>query len=608
MKPTTEKAPAPRLISPAALLRAARFVFETAPGWTLLGGAVTTLLGLLPLASVYVMKLILDAAAGGVSAADKEEAFMELMGFVALAAGLALAGVVARSAGGLVSEIQSRRVQDHMLDVIHRKSTAVDLSYYEDPRYQDTLHRAQAEAPFRPLSIVGGLTGVLRSSAGVLSMAALLFAFNPALGTLVVLAAVPTALVRMRHARRLYHWQRDRTATERRAAWLSRVLTGRLHAKEVRLFDLGPHFEAACRDVRSRLREERLSLARRRALAQVFAQALSVAAIFLSTAFLAFETIQGRITLGDLVMYGQAIQRGQGFVQELFSSLSGLYEDALFLENLYEFLDLEERIRAPAEASPTPPLMQGSLVFEDVSFSYPNTGRPVLRGFNLRIAAGEHVALVGRNGAGKSTVVKLLCRLYDPDEGHITLDGRDIREFDPHSYRRLISAVFQDHARYDLTVRENIRLGDLDCPQDDMPRIQEAARKAGVHELVRRLPRSYDTLLGNFFEDGVQLSVGEWQKIALARAFLREASLVVLDEPASALDPESEARLFEHFRTLVAGRAALLISHRLSAVTLSDRICLLDGGRIVESGPHRELLAERGIYARLFEAQARHYL
>jgi ATP-binding cassette subfamily B protein len=360
------------------------------------------------------------------------------------------------------------------------------------------------------------------------------------------------------------------------------------------------------RDLRRKLRGEKLGIAARRSVADLVAQTSATVAIYGSFAFIAYQTVQGVITLGDLVMYFMAFQRGQGFLQEMLSGLAGLYEDNLFLSNLYEFLDLKPKVVEPAHASPVPRPMQTGIVLNHVSFQYPTGARKVLEDVSLSIRPGEVVALVGENGSGKTTLVKLLCRLYDPTGGTITIDGMDLRRFETAALRREFSVLFQDYAQYHLTARENIWFGNTALPPDH-ERVVAAARDSGADDVIRGLPKGYETILGKLFEDGEELSIGEWQKVALSRAFLRDAQIIILDEPTSSLDAKAEYTIFQNFRKLAEGRTAILISHRFSTVRMADRIYVLKEGRIIEGGTHEELVSVGGTYARLFEMQAQHY-
>jgi ATP-binding cassette subfamily B protein len=312
------------------------------------------------------------------------------------------------------------------------------------------------------------------------------------------------------------------------------------------------------------------------------------------------------MTLGDLVMYYQAMQRGQDLLRQLLSGFAALYEHHLFLSNLFEFLDLQQTVVTSVRYQPVPRPIRRGIVFDRVSFHYPTSTRMVLDSVSLTISPGEHVAFVGENGAGKTSIIKLLCRLYDPTTGSIAVDGIDMRHLDTMALRREISVIFQDYARYFLTARDNIWLGDVDLPPDQ-ERIEAAARNAGAHEVITQLPQGYETILGSWFDSGIDLSIGEWQKIALARAFLRQAQVIVFDEPTSAIDAEAEYQLFQKLHRLTAGRTVILISHRLSTVRMADCIYVLERGSIIESGTHNELYGAGGTYTRLFDTQAEYY-
>jgi ATP-binding cassette subfamily B protein len=596
----------PKLQRRLLLRRAIAIVWQSAPGWTLASFVLLIVQGVLPLLLLYLMKLVVDAVTTGLAAPDKGVAFRQVALLIGLMGAVTLVGALCRSLAGLVSEAQSQVVTDHMSDILHAKSIEVDLEYYESAQYYDTLHRAQQEAPYRPTRIVNGLVQVGQNGISLLAMAGLLFSFHWGVAAVLFAAVVPGVLVRLRYAGKMYRWQRQRTPTERHAWYFHWLLTGDVHAKEIRLFDLGPLFIRRFRDLRQQLRRERLEIATKRSVAELVTQASATLAIFGSYAFIAYRTVQGTITLGDLVMYYQAFQRGQGFLQEMLGGLAGLYEDNLFLSNLYEFLDLKPKVVEPHHPRPVPQPLQTGIVFDRVSFQYPTGTRKVLEDITLTIRPGEHIALVGENGAGKTTLIKLLCRLYDPTEGIITFDGLDLRQFETAALRREISVIFQDYARYHLTARENIWFGDVDLPPDD-ERIIAAARDSGADGLITGLPQGYETTLGKWFEDGEELSIGEWQKVALARAFLRDVQIIVLDEPTSALDAQAEYEVFNKFRQLAEGRTAILISHRFSTVRLADHIYVLENGRISESGTHDELVRRGGRYARLFETQAQYY-
>jgi len=584
--------------------RAVELVWESAPRWTLARATLLILLGLLPLASLYLLKLIVDSVTSGHLNGGHD--FSSTLFLIALAGLVAMLISLLRSASSVVDEAQAALVSDHIQDTLHAKSVEVDLEYYEDSRYYDTLHRAQQEAPYRPTSIVNGLAQLGQSSISLLGVVMLLISLNWVIAAVLLTAAVPGVLVRLRYADRTYRWQVSSTERERRAWYMHWLLTSDGPAKEVRLFDLGGIFSERYRDLRARLRGERLAITINRSRADLAAQSSAVLALFGSFAYIAYQTAQGSITVGDLVMYFGAFQQGQGFMQALLGSLAGLYEDNLFLTSLYDFLDLKPRLGDPAHPVPVPNPLKNAICFEDVDFTYPDSGRPVLRGINLCLKAGEVAALVGENGSGKTTLIKLLCRLYDPSSGRITIDGIDLKDFRTDDLRRQISVIFQDYARYNLTARENIWLGDPDTPLDG-ERISRAARCSGADRVIEGLSEGYDTVLGRWFLQGEELSIGEWQKVALARAFLRDAQIIIMDEPTSSLDPRGEDEVFQKFRQLVEGKTTIIISHRLSTVRSADCIYFLKDGRLVEGGTHDQLMQGGGEYAALFETQAAHY-
>jgi len=586
--------------------RALKLVWSIAPGLAAASTVLTVLQGVLPLASVWLMKLIVDGVTTGVAGPDRGAAFRDVALLIGLAAVTGLAAVVMRSLAAMVHQALSQTVTDHVMDIIHAQSVAVDLEHYENPRYHDALHRAQQEGPHRPTSMINNLTTTGQALVSLVAMAGLLLTLHWAVGLIVLGAAIPGAYVRFRYSGKMYAWQRRRTGAERQSYYAHWLLTDSRHAKEVRLFGLGDHFRDWYRELRRQLRRELLGLTGRRSLAELVAGAGAVAAVFGTFAYIAWRAIQGAITLGMMVAYYQAFQTSLTSLQTVLEGLARLYEDNLFLTYYDEFMALEPRVLPSTRPQPVPrPLVEGIRV-QHLDFSYPDTERTALKDVSLTIRPGEVTAFVGPNGSGKTTLVKLLCRLYDPAAGEITLDGIDLRDFDVVDLRRQMSVIFQDFAQYQLAVRENIRLGNVSVDDGD-PSIEAAARDAGAHEVITGLRHGYDTMLGKWFDEGEELSVGEWQKIALARAFVRDAQILIFDEPTSALDPLAEWDVFRHIKELARGRAVILISHRFSTVRTADRIHIFDQGHIIESGTHDELLALGGRYAGMYEVQARAY-
>lgn len=552
------------------------------------------------------MKLIVDYVNAGVASAGEGD-FGRVLILVALAGSIAVFTVFSQSVSKVVNEAQSAIVSDRVQELLNAKSVEVDLEYYENSEYYETLHRAQREAPFRPMMIINGLFQSGRSFISLTTMAALLLSFNWVAALILAFAALPATFVQYKYSSKNYLMQCSITPKERRAWYFNGLLTSIKYAKEIRLLGLGQLFMSRYRDLRQQIREERLSLTLRRSAAESASQAVASAIVFGTFAFIAHEAFNGIITIGDMLMYFGAIQQGQSFLNSFIISLVGLYENNLFLTAFYEFLNLKPKVEEPSNPRPFPRPIKSKIRFEHVGFSYPNTSRTVLNDIDLEILPGQIVALVGENGSGKTTLIKLLCRLYDPLEGFIKIDGIDLRDFKTYDLRQEISAVLQDYASYHLKARENIWLGNVDMPED-INQIVHAAECAGIDEVIKRLTRGYDTILGREFEkDGTELSIGEWQKVALARAFFRDSQLIILDEPTSSLDPKAEEKIFNKFKQLIAGKMAIIISHRLSSVRIADRIYYIKEGRVTEYGTHQELMDQGKEYAQLFEIQANHY-
>ena len=606
------KAPSPwssaweRLSRTFALKRALLLVWQSSPRWTVAAAILVVVQGILPLIPLWLIGVLVNVVSEGAKAADPTAVSRQVIGLVAIMGATVLVSASASSLAAFVSAAHSQEVSDFMSGVLQRKAVGADLEYYENAEYFDTLHRAQAEAPLRPVRIVNGLMQVGQNAIALVAVSVVLAALHPVLILVLVVGAIPGLLVRARFIGINLRWQRSRSSLERKTMYFNWVLTHSMWAKEVRLFDLGDIFINRHAQLRDQMRGELLDISRQRARAEIGAQLFVVVPMFGCIAYIALLALKGQIVPGTLVTYFLLFQRAQSTVQGLLGSALGLHEDNMFLAHIYEFLDLQPKIASPAQPVALPRPMRDGIRFENVHFSYPLSTRAALQGINLHIAPGEVVAIVGENGSGKSTLVKLLCRLYDPDDGRLSVDGTDIRDMDVRDLRRDISVIFQDYVHYDLSARENIWVGHSELDLQD-ERIETAAQRSGAHEVIERLPNGYETLLSRSFEEGEELSIGQWQKIAIARAFLRPSQVIILDEPTSALDPRAEAEVFDKFRELVQDQAAILISHRLSTVKMADRICVMQDGRIVENGSHQALMEQGGVYADLFERQAAAY-
>ena len=585
---------------------ALRLVWQSSPGWTIARLVLVVFQGLLPLAIIYLAKLIIDTVTVGLQASDPDAVFERVLPLIILAGAVTIFNSLCQSLTELVNTAHAQQVTDYMQGIIHVKSVEADLEYYENAKYHDALQRAQQEAPYRPPQILNRLAQASQNAISLVAMVGLLVSLHWGIIGLLLVATIPAVLVRMKYSRIMYTWQRRRTQLERESMYLGWMLTNEQFAKEVRLFDLGYWFGEEYKQIRQQLYREKLSLSTKRSLAFFLSQAFAGILIFSVFAYIIYQTVRGVLLLGDLVLYYQALQRGQNNLRLTLNNLSGLYEDNLFLANLYEFLDLKPRIKESEQPKPLPAKFEQGIAFNNVSFQYADSARQALKNINLTIKPGETIALVGENGSGKTTLIKLLCRLYDPTSGNITIDGMDLRLFEIAELRRQVSVIFQDYAKYHFSAEENIRLGNIEVKPKDA-NILSAAMRSGAHEVITKLPQGYDTVLGKLFDRGEELSIGQWQKVALARAFLRDSQVIVLDEPTSAMDPKAEYEIFKKFRELIKDQSAILITHRLSTVKMADRIYVMDNGSIVESGTHDELMQLQQSYAHLFETQAQNY-
>lgn len=586
--------------------RAVRLVLATdAPAVVAI--VVLSVLGsLFPLAAAYVAKLIVDgvvlAVASG-SVADRERAYV----WVALELGLFTAMALINFAVGVIrTNLGTKLAYSIHLDLL-RKALSLDLGQLEDPQVYDRLQNARREASARPLNLFNNVVGAGGNLLQLTSYGALLFTFSP--WALIVLAAasIPAFLLEAKYSGETFRVFSSRAPEQRRMRYLEALLTSDTSAKEVKLYGFGPLLISRYRALYEALFREERSLMLRRSSAALLLGTLSSLALYGCYAWIVARTIDGALTLGDMTLYVTIFRNGQAAVRAILRSIGSTYEDNLFMSNLFGFLELPVAARPATRALPevVDPALRG-FVLERVSFRYPGASRLALADVELRIGPTEKLAIVGENGAGKSTLIKLLTGLYRPTSGRILLDGVPLDELDPDVLHRRVAVVLQDFVRYQLTARDNVALGFVEA-LDDRARVEAAVERGGATDVVRGLPRGLETQLGRQFEGGVDLSTGSWQKLAIARAFMRDGDILVLDEPSAALDAEAENALFERFRLLTEGKMALLISHRFSTVRRADRIVVLADGRIEELGTHEALLAAGGRYSRLFQLQAAGY-
>jgi ATP-binding cassette subfamily B protein len=485
---------------------------------------------------------------------------------------------------------------------VHSKSSEVGLAFYELPEFFDHLHRAQSEALYRPALLLESLGNLLQHAITLAAMVGLLLTYTIWLPLELVLSTLPAFWVVLRHAVNQHLFRERTTPEERKARYFSWLLTSREPAAELRLFDLGGHFQRLYQRTRRSLIHEAHLLARRRTLADLLASIIGLLAGGSAFGWILYRAAKGQASLGDLAFFYQAFAYGQRMMHSLLQQVGQLYYNSLFLSSLHEFLALPAQAAEGSQPREFPGPIHSGVRFEAVVFRYPGSQRPALQGIDLEIPAGQCVALVGPNGSGKSSLVKLLCRFYDPDEGRITFDGHDLRGLLLADVRRQTTVLFQRPVRYQATVAENIAYGHWQRGPS-LEEIAAAAEAAGADSVISALPGGYDQFLGKWFANGTELSEGQWQRVALARAYLRQSSLLVLDEPTSAMDPWAEADWVARFRELAEGRTSVLITHRFPIARHADVIHVLDQGRIVESGSHEELLQLGGRYAESWRTQ-----
>ena len=496
---------------------------------------------------------------------------------------------------------QSERIRDHLTFLVHQQSIRLDMYYYDSPRYYDLLHRARVDAIDRPITILENLGNLVRYAITYLSLAGILAAYAFWLPLVIVAAALPSFFIIFYHTRKNYEWKRKNTSNERLQNYFDWIISLRDAAEELRLFNLGNYFQTSYRDLRTRLRGEFLLLQRNKLFGELFSVFLSLAVTGVVMVWVLLQMLGGKAGFGDLALFYQVFNQGQVIVRSSMSAASDFFGNLMFLQNLFEFLELEPKISQSSAMRTRKTAEKITYEFSAVDFSYPDSDKLVLKNFNLIIPASRITAIVGENGAGKSTLIKLMCRFYDPTAGRISINGTDICEYSPEQIYTLTSVLFQTPVRYHTTAYDNIHFGNLDLSGDE-DEIKIAAQLAGSHDVIERLPQGYQTILGKWF-GGAELSSGEWQRLALARAFLRKSPVIILDEPTSALDSWAEMDWFQRFRQLAEGRTSVIITHRFTTAMQADIIHVMKAGKIVESGNHESLLAQDGLYAMSWRAQ-----
>jgi ATP-binding cassette subfamily B protein len=580
-----------------------RIVWESGPVIVVFGLLFRLLGSVLPIALLWITKLIIDGIVASVS--HHQPVPQRFWWLVVGEFGVAIAASVLTRAIDFLDALLADRYTRHVSVAVMRHASELDLTAYEDPIFYDRLERARVQATDR-LAMIQSIGRLIQQAITAVTMSVSIVVYSPWLLLLLIAGVLPAFLGESHFAFLGYAKNFRQTPIKRQLDYL-RVLGGSKEAaKELKLFGLSQFLSARFSALSEVIYTQDVALARRRLAAGSVLSVLGTLGYYSAYAWVIWRTLAGALSIGTLTFLAGAIQQASLNIQQLFSTLAGIADQALFLTDLLAFFEMQPTIRSKPNALPAPrPIVRG-FEFRNVSFRYPGTERLVLNRLNFQLRPQERVALIGENGEGKTTIVKLLTRLYDPTDGEIFLDGVDLRDYNLEDLYREIGVIFQDFMRYEMTARENIACGRIE-DLDNLLLLERAARKSGADQVIERLPRGYEQMLGRRFEHGVDLSGGEWQKLALARAYLRDSQLLILDEPTAALDARSEYEVFRRFAELTSEKTALFISHRFSTVRMADRIVVLEDGRIAEEGTHEQLATLGGRYAEMFELQAASY-
>jgi ATP-binding cassette subfamily B protein len=569
-------------------------------------GLLTVGGALLPATQAWVGKLIVDGVVASIQNGSDPARTQKVFLYLIFELILFLLSAGINQGRRLIQQLIQLQLANRIRGEIIRKALTMDLSFFEHPEFYDRLQNARREGGYKPTELINDTFQIVQNSITMISFAVLLLRFSPWLVVILLATSIPAFIAETRFSEQGFRLLTRRAPESRQINYLSRLLTEDSAVKEIKLFNLGDTLLKRYMTLFEKFFQEDKALARRRALAGFGLGLITTAGFYGSYAWIVLHTVHGKISLGDMTLYLAIFRQGQATFQSILAAIGNIYENNLFMANFFEFLGLQPQIGLTAGDQKLPTPLVGGIEFRGVGFRYPDNGQWALRDINLIIRPGEKIALVGHNGAGKTTLIKLLSRLYDPTEGTILIDGIDIRTLDALELHKRIGVIFQDFVRYHLPARENIGFGQIDA-LNDMDRITESARKSGADAVIENLPEGYETMLGRWFHGGQELSLGQWQKIALARAFMRDAEILVLDEPTASLDAATEYEIFRHFQELTEGKMAILISHRFSTVRMADRIVVIQDGHIAEFGTHEELMRQEGTYARLFSMQAEGY-
>jgi ATP-binding cassette, subfamily B, bacterial len=562
--------------------------------------------GGLPAARVWISKLLVDEVVAAVTTGAGTNALPAVIVLVALQFAIGAAGNLLGTSSNICQQLLQEQVANRIQMLVMRQANKLDLAFFERPQFYDLIQQVQQGATFRPVQMVQTAFGLIRQVLTFVSLLALLVNLEWFIAAGALIAPIPAFVSSARYGWQGYQMMRWQSPLRRMMSYLTNLMTTDTYNKEVKLFTVGDFFIERFASLFKRYYVENRALVVRRYLAGAAWSMLTVLTSGLTFFYVAFRTLGGSVSVGGLTLYVQAADGVSQAFANLLGGLQSMYEHQLYLTTLFELLDFRPVVRAPEQPAPIRHPMQEGIEFRNVTYAYEGKDEPALDNVSFKIDRGETVAIVGHNGAGKTTLVKLIARLYDPQDGAVLIDGRDVREYDPDELRSEFGVLFQDYVQYQFSARENIGVGRVER-LDDTAAIAAAATQSGASTVIEALPEGYDTVLGKWFDGGVNLSGGEWQKVALGRAFMRDAQILILDEPSAALDAKAEYELFSRLQQLAHGRTAIFISHRFSTVRKADRILVFEMGKLIEQGTHDELLALNGRYAELFNLQAESY-
>lgn len=580
------------------LKRTIKLVWSAAKGWMLFSVSMIIVETVLFLGSLYALKLLVDEISN-INVHDPEAEY-QIVKHVVIAGIFSILYSIARFVSAYAIEVQATKVSNFIDDRIHETAIQMDLSYYESPAYFDILKRAKDAGADRPNLVITTLLEITKNVMNLCAIGSLFIAINWLLLPLLIVFALPTLFVRIYFSNKQNEWRIKHTPLERKSGYLSNLLTSDISAKEIRSYNLGTYFKKLYLTFRMEILQQKLDLSYKRTSKEIITTGIGSIGFFTCIAYIALGTVSGTNSVGDIVMFLMIFPQSFNLIQYISSGISILYTNNIFINSIFELFDLKPSSSDQGFSQEIPVRTEMDLIVKDLTFTYPGSDRPTLKNISLRIPSGKIIAIVGLNGAGKSTLIKLLCGLYRVDSGEISLGNININQFDVATYRRQVSAVFQDFSRYNFSAEENIWFGNLD-KEAVYQEIVKASENAGASSFIEKLPNGYKTMMGKLFEDGQEVSIGQWQKLAIARALYSEARFLILDEATSALDALAEKELFESFRKHIGNRAAVIISHRHSAVKHADYIYVLSGGQILQEGTDSDLLNMEGDYSKLFK-------